>query len=118
ADAHRALRGQLAFHHSREIAADRQSEANAFVARKLLVHLHERLEDRLELFRRNPSARVDDVEANPIALRAARDRDLTAAIRELDRVRDEIDQDLARLLFVGPRGKPGLTPPAAVVNAL
>src|SRR4051794_37113307 len=93
-----ARHGQFTMHHSREVSTDCQTEPDTVVlAREARLHLHERLEDRAELLRRNPLAGVSDLEMNDIAVGLAVDGDLPAGLGELHRVRDEVDQNLMRL---------------------
>src|SRR4051812_17677074 len=55
-----ALRTQLAAHPHRQIAADREPEPHPLLARRreVPIHLHEGIEDPLELVGRDPSPRV------------------------------------------------------------
>ena len=57
--AERARHREVTAHAPREIAADRQPEPGTFVLRRVVtIHLHERLEDRVELVGGNPGAVV------------------------------------------------------------
>src|SRR5262249_28046868 len=97
-----------------DLPGDRQPEAGAAVlARGRAVRLLERLEDRMQLVLGDAHARVDDGEADHLLCTAQRlaaeadgrgriaDRQRDAAyVRELDRVREEVLQDLAEALLV------------------
>src|SRR6185437_15355593 len=55
------LDGDLTAHHLREVPADREAESRTPVgARVSLIHLHERLEDSLEILARDTDAAVGD----------------------------------------------------------
>ena len=101
-----ALRRQRAVHQLGEAAADREPEARAAVpARDRGVHLAERLEEPAHPLRRNADAGVADVDRDLPAVAAApprrpldrdvrRDHDLAGG-GELDRVRQQVEDDLA-----------------------
>ena len=63
--------------------------------------MHERFEDRVELVRRNPRARVGHAQLDGTLTAYAIDVDRTATRRELAGVRHEVHDDLSHLLAVG-----------------
>src|SRR5579862_4906855 len=73
-DAQYALDREVAAHPSREIAADGEAEPRAFVRPSQgRADLHERLEDRRELFGGDPAPRVTDNELDGHLVRRQRD---------------------------------------------
>ncbi|CAA9477372.1 MAG: hypothetical protein AVDCRST_MAG38-1774, partial [uncultured Solirubrobacteraceae bacterium] len=92
----------VASHEPREAAAQREPEPGAAVlARGGRVHLRERLEEPRLLLGRHPHPGVGDADRHPLPLRAGRlaaggDRD-RALLRELARVRQQVEEDLAHL---------------------
>jgi hypothetical protein len=115
ADAGRADEPDLAAEQPRQLAADREAEAGAAVlARGRAVGLLERLEDDLLLVGRDADAGVRDRERDHLARvlqlgvverpaavgRRDRERD-AAVVRELERVRQQVLDDLLQPLDVG-----------------
>ena len=71
------------------------------------VDLDEWVKDALEVCRSDPDARVTDPDAHRFRVTLARDVDLSALRRELDGVRDEIEQDLLQSLGICDNGNVG-----------
>src|SRR3954463_1680917 len=86
---------KVAAHRPGEIAADREAQSSALRERcEISVDLHERLEDHLELIPWNTNAGIAHRHAG---YRVRDDRlqlDRAAARRELDRVRQQVEQHL------------------------
>ena len=101
------LHCQAAAHPYREVSTDRQPEADTLMARRrqVPVDLHERVEHPRELIGRNTPPGIADCDPCPIVIDLAEKRYRAAAVRELDRVRQEVEQDLPGL--VGIRSPPG-----------
>ena len=110
-----ALHADLTAEHECQLARDRQAQAGAAVAPAGgAVGLLERLEDELELVRRDPDTGVCHGEAEHLVGAAQRceaavevrrrvldgDRD-AALLGELERVREQVAQDLLQPLLVG-----------------
>ncbi len=96
-----ALNPNVSLHHLNQPLCNAQAESRASVlARRRSVDLRERLEDDVELVRGDANAGVRDreqVSAGVIApaVKLHAEHDL-AALRELDRIPDEIDEDLTQ----------------------
>ena len=97
-----ALDGDVAAHGARELSADRQSESDPAIipAMGAGLELHEGNEDRVELVGGNADSRVAHLGSNRRAVGTALDCHAAAAVRELDRVGDEVHQNLIDLLAV------------------
>src|SRR5688500_13381336 len=99
-----AVDGDVTAHSAREIAADRQAESGAFArAGECAPDLHERREDRFQLVLRYSRARIEHRQDDGVSARLARESDLPARVRKLDRVRDEIQHDLLDFRAIGER---------------
>src|SRR5690606_9777628 len=100
--AEHALDRQVAAEQVRQPTAHRQAEAGpTALAGWRLVDLLERLEDRRDAVRLDPDPRVPHDDHDLLrGLGSRGDLDL-ARIRELDRVRQEVQQDLADLARIG-----------------
>ena len=94
--------GQVASHSLRHLAADRETQAGTILGpRQFGVHLHERLEDAFEIARRDSASSVRDDDVDSLtALLLTGDRDRAARIGELDRIGEQIEDDLLNLLSV------------------
>ena len=95
-----------------ELPRDRQPEARAAeAARRASVRLGEALEDRGEALLGDADAGVLHLDAHrhpiPIALRLLRDARDLAALGELDRVADQVDEHLAQAHRIGAEDRPG-----------
>ena len=109
-----ALDRQVTAHAARKILGNREAEADACMrSREVLIDLNEWLEDALDLICSNSLARVAHMQSDAFCLTChircvdrARDIDATkypiTGLRELDRVRNEVQQDLLELLAVCP----------------
>src|SRR6185503_12207643 len=85
--------GQLATHPASEVAADGQAQTDAVTgARVIRVDLHERLEDGLELVPRDPNARIGHAHTHVARADGYAHAHQPASIRELDRVREQVEQ--------------------------
>src|SRR4051812_10782378 len=98
----RACGGKIAAHFSREGAADREAEPRA----PLLIYacraeLNIGLEDDIELFGGNADAVILNCDVDARLVRAIRHRDVSTSRRELDRVREEVEDDLTKPLLIG-----------------
>ena len=105
---------QVTAHAAREVSRDREAEADACMGlREMLIDLNEWLKDALELIRSDSLARVAHMQTDASCLTChircvdrARHLDATkypiTGLRELDRVGDEVQQDLLELLAVCP----------------
>src|SRR5690348_3978885 len=101
-----AVHADLAMHGASQIAADGKAETRPFVpACAARLKLDERLEDPLYLVRRDACARVHDAQPNGRRVDQRIDRDRPATVRELDRVRQQVEQDLTNLLWVRVNGQ-------------
>src|SRR5689334_18890930 len=97
-----ALDHEIAVHRPRQIATDGETEARSLVRRgEFPLELDEGLEDRAQLLRRDADTAVGDSDANGRRVAATGDLDRAAGSRELDRVREEVEQDLTDLLLIG-----------------
>src|SRR5215208_6351825 len=98
-----ALDGHVAAHRAGELAADGQAEAGAFDRLgEGAVRLHEGLEDRLQLLRRDAASAVGHAHRDRAALRRlAGHADRAAGVRELHGVREQVEDDLPHLVLVG-----------------
>src|SRR5688500_16229608 len=104
-----ALRREVAPHPSREVAADREAEPHSLrLARQPLIDLHERLEDARELVRRDADAGIPHRDRDASLPLPAADTDLAPFLGELDRVGQQVEQDLLQLLVVGAHAQRGL----------
>jgi hypothetical protein len=78
------------------------------------LHLHERVEDRLQLVRRDADARVAHADVHPVAAHVAPGLDApraaVARLGELHRVRQQVEQDLLQLVGVRADGQRGSQP--------
>src|SRR5688572_3284308 len=110
-----AIDGELAVHHLSETAADRETETGAAVRPGVAAHaLDERLEDVADLVGRDAAAGVGDADTRPRTCRVVvvmhtrmgprtffpADRHETAGRGELDRIRQQVQQDLLHALTV------------------
>src|SRR5687768_13278449 len=101
-----ALHGDVAAHREGEITADGEAEPDALArARESLVDLHERVEDRLQLVRRDPDTTVTNTDRYAVSFGERLDLDVPAWRRELDRIGEQVDEDLRCLLDVGLDGE-------------
>ncbi len=105
----------LAAEQARDLAADRQAEPRAAIAAaRRPVRLLERLEDHAQLVRGDPDARVHDREPDHVGgvreglagelatrRRLGDPEDDSARLGELERVREQVLQDLLEPLLVG-----------------
>src|SRR5690606_23539489 len=82
---------------------DRQPESRAEVFR-IVVNLHERLENQVALVRGNAFAGIDHVDGALLAVEPGLHSN-AAPPGELDRVRDEIDDDLANALAIAHQSR-------------
>ena len=64
------------------------------------VDLHERIEDAGQLVGRDPDAAVGYLDLSDRANALRCELDVASIVRELDRVRDEVEKDLLRLVGV------------------
>ena len=110
-----ALKPDLASEQPRELAADRQAEAGAAVlAARGAICLRKRLEDRLLLVERDADSGVDDAESDdlrravqgvvgraPPGGRHLGDEVDLAFLRELERVAEQVVEDLLQTLGIG-----------------
>ena len=86
----------------RQRARDRQAESGAGdAARVAAIELRERLEDEVDLVRRNARAVIADGDGRHVAFAAGADFDLRSARRVLHRVRQQVDQHLDRAIRIG-----------------
>src|SRR6185437_14627905 len=93
-------------HAARQIPADRQAKPGTLPdIGETAVELHERLEHRLQLLRGYPNAIVANVDAHHVAFPRTVERDLTRRARELHRIREEVQDDLAHLVDIALRGQ-------------
>src|ERR1700674_167505 len=92
-----ALGAKRAAHGHRESPANGEPEAGTVCHGPLWLELHEWLEDRVELVGRNPLAGIDHPDSNRFRLDPALERDAPSAIGELDRIREQIEQNLLHL---------------------
>src|SRR6185437_11834189 len=93
-----ALHGQIPAHRLGEIAADRQAEARSlFGVGQTASDLHERGEDRLEVGGLDADAGIGDMQGDRLAAVLPRHLDAAAGGRELDRVRQEVNENLLYL---------------------
>src|SRR5262245_24491923 len=114
----RALGYEIAVHHARQIAADRQAKSYAvLLTSKWPAHLHERLEAHLGPRGGNAPTRVPHVEVDRLLMLHAIDRDGAIGAGELDRVGDEVDENLPRLLAVGPDAERRIAPTVRIGDA-
>src|ERR1043166_78510 len=88
------------------------------LTRESRFHLHERVEDRAQFFLRNAFARIADVKMHLTAAALAFDGDPAASAGELHGVRDEVDEDLMRLLAIRPHGERRIASPVMVLDIL
>src|SRR5262245_44797051 len=89
-----------------ELAADVEAEAGAAdAARHVRIEAVELLEDAPALRRGNAEPAVADRPQHVVVLPPEADVDGPAVGRVLDGVLDEVDEDLAQLLLVGPHGR-------------
>src|SRR4051812_43771261 len=103
-----ALDGELAVHPASEFPADRESEPGPLHgAVEPSVDLHERLEDLLDLIGSDPDACVFDTELNGAGIGVALDRDRATLFGELDRVGQQVDENLPQLLEICVHGELG-----------
>src|SRR5690242_21439583 len=86
APAHFTAHGEIPSHPSREIPTDREAEARTLSLTGIAVHLHEGLEDRVELIGRNADPRVDHVDEYVLIRRRAAHVHAAALRRVADRV--------------------------------
>ena len=115
-DVDRALHRDVASHCAREIPADRQAEARTFVlADARAAKLNERLEYRRELLGGHSDPVVLHAEANTFAVDGAAHLNAATRRRKLDRVRQQVERDLAEAPRVAatcsnctPGRKPGV----------
>jgi hypothetical protein len=127
ADAHLAAHRDVAAHEPGQAPADREAEPRAAVrARERHVDLHERLEDRLQPVGRDALAGVLHAHVDPrprarqprvgrrLRRRARAHDDAPGSTRrsrlarrgELDRVGEQVGEDLPHARLVAPRGQP------------
>src|SRR5690606_35430300 len=93
----RALDGDRAAEEVEQLAGDRESEAGAAILTRVgLIDLADILEDRLEVLRPDLHAGVLHGHAHPLADVPDRPGDV-ALVRELDSVRDQVEQHLPEL---------------------
>src|SRR5919107_2768862 len=86
-----------------ELARDVEAEARALLAAcGARARLRVLVEDVVEVFARDADARVGDRDAHEPALARRAEADAPALRRELQGVRDEVDEDAAELRAVGP----------------
>src|SRR5690348_5563269 len=103
------LGAQVAAHRPGKIAADGEAEARALVrAREAPVELDEGLEDRVPLFRGNAQAGVTHADLEALWRGGAGDLDRPAGWRELDRVREEVQENLPHLVPIRARRQAGV----------
>src|SRR6185437_8627058 len=89
---------QIPAHRLGEIAADRQAEARSlFGVGQTASDLHERGEDRLEVGGLDADAGIGDMQGDRLAAVLPRHLDAAAGGRELDRVRQEVNENLLYL---------------------
>jgi glucose-1-phosphate thymidylyltransferase len=108
--ARRALGREVAAHAARQVAADGQPEPRALGgAREVGAHLHERLEDRSSLSAAMPMpvSRTRTRTRAAARRRASRDPRGRPRRRELDGVREQVEQHLPQLLRVGAHHESG-----------
>src|SRR5690606_32663525 len=96
-----ALHRQLPTHAVRQLAADRQAQPRPSVGlRVALIDLSERLEDPFLVLRRDAGSVVRDPDLDLILGDLVRDLDPSPPPAKLDRVREEVGQNLAELVRV------------------
>src|SRR6185436_3142430 len=100
-----AVDDDIAAHPACEIAADGEAESGAFLSlNERAADLYERLEDPLDLIRRNSHTGVDDADRNRLRILPLALEGDFPLLGEFDRVREKIDQNLLYLGLVGPGG--------------
>src|SRR5205809_2439189 len=84
------------------LLADVEAQAHTRgIARRAIRRAVEETEDRLKLLRWDPDPLVGDGEPHPAVVRTDVDRYRAATRRVLDRVRDEVVQDLLEVIAIG-----------------
>src|SRR5947207_15836994 len=96
-----AVEVDIPAHGARQIARDRQAKSNPRIfARCPTVYLEERLEDLGDLLRWDTDAGVADRHCDVIVAARRRQSDASAGRSELDRVADNVQQDLPQLQLI------------------
>src|SRR5439155_2353097 len=98
-----ALDDDVAAHRAGELATDRQAKTGSLNrSRQTAVPLDEGLEDRIATLRWDAGTGVRDQDAKLVRTHLAVELD-PAGRCELDRVRDQVEDELLELLRLGPR---------------
>ncbi len=109
----RALHLQAAAHHRHNLLAEGQTQTGPFGPLASLAHLLKRLEDPLRLLRGDAGPRIlnlaaqGDLRFSGLGFRLVNDRDRqghTPPVGELDRVAQQVEQDLPQTRLVGQHG--------------
>ena len=97
-----ALQPDSSSQQHRQIAAERQAQTSAAMAvLKRIFDLAEFVEDRFVMFRRNADAGVRDLEQDLLILKQVGRNDNLSTGRELERVGDQVAQNLRDFSFIG-----------------
>jgi len=94
--ADRARDGERAAHRLGKVLADGQAESDPTVGGRvsISIDLDERIEDRFDLVRRYPAARIADDDRRGAVALGDRNDDATRRVRELDGVGEQVQQNL------------------------
>ena len=77
---------------------DRKAEPGALAVRA--CRLPESIEDTRQILDRDAGARIGNPEDDLLIPHRRRDRDATAGVRELDRIADQVKQDLLKTIRI------------------
>src|ERR1700730_2570631 len=114
-----AFDSEIALHCPREITAYRQPQTNpALPADERFLQLKEGLEDRFVLFGSNADSRVADQHVDGVVYNCAACADVATGRRELDRIGEEVDQNLSHPRAICPRGDARVSGDAIERNTL
>src|SRR5438270_3079437 len=98
-----AVEVDLSSHRPRQIARDCQTKPNTrILACRSTVDLEERLEDLHQLIGRHADPGVADCDHHVLAAWGCSERDFSFRGSELDRVADDVEEDLAQLQRISP----------------